>query len=427
MDDDAEKVPTDEAQLLATCIAEKVKQLKELRHGNNVREKETQTAISLLLDSIRQITRKLIVQHPNYSVASQNDAHGKLWHNVYYKQIETYRKSILKHAAELKPESIPADKAQDPTADAELVKNKTYFVRLVNTYTKFLSDAIEFFQDMMLMLEDAVRDYDNLDRVTVSSYVKCIHKCLLSLGDLARYKESVAEGKDKNYDPAYRYYERAAFICPTSGTPQNQLAVLATYGQSELIAVYHYCRSVLVGNPFSLGYTNLATLFGKNEKAYVLAMRQADSEVAGNDSNFASRQQQQQSGGNKNDTKLRVQFFMLQFIRLHATIFEWCAASFDLLPNSKSTAVPVIDIEEFTSDVQDMLNNFHSVLSSLSDALLVRLLIICIYSVHESTPRGERDKERKDDNQDRQVKRNLGPRTIGESLSLVIIYGFINK
>jgi hypothetical protein len=243
---------------------------------------------------------------------------------------------------------------------------------------------------------------------------------LLSLGDLARYKESVSEGKEKDYDVAYRYYERAAFLVPTSGNPQNQLAVLATYGQSELVAVYHYCRSVLVAHPFSLGYTNLSTLFGKNERSYAQALRHGlENNEPGAPAGSGLRRQ---SSGSKNDNKIKVNLFLLQFIRLNARIFYWAANKFQLLDTSKTAGTADINVDEFAVEVHDMFNDFEVILTYLSDALLVRLIIICIYSVHESIPAPSRSED-----QEKIVVRNRGPRTKGESLALIIIYSFISR
>ena len=405
------------ATVLADGLASKVKTMKELRHSDSAKDRETVEAVARLGEEIRRDTRRLIVEHPVYAVA--NDAHSKLWHAVYYKQIELYRKSIMKHAAELK---LPP--SESGASEEDLVRSKTHFVKLVASYTKFLSDAMVYFQDVMLQLESEVGQR-SLTKPVLECHLKSIQKCLLGLGDLARYKESVSESTDKNYDVSYRYYERAAFLVPNSGNPQNQLAVLATYGQSELVAVYHYCRSVLVEFPFSLGSTNLSTLFVKNERAYAQALRQAAENDAAmtTTTTTTNTMRRQVNGGGKSDIKSKVHFFMLQFIRLHARIFDWAAGKFQLIDTSKTIFAQEISVDEFTTGVHEMLDNFDNILTSLSDALLVRLICICIYSVHESVP----PSPSKAEGLEKTLTRNRGPRTTGESLSLVVLYSFISR
>lgn len=406
----------------ASSLAEKLsadsKQLKELRHSTSAKTRETADAIGRLVEGIRLDTARLILEHPVYAVT--NDAHGKLWHNVYYKQIETYRKSIVKHAAALKEAKVSSGEV--PTE--EHAKKQDYFVRLVNAYTAFLSETMVFFQDMLLQLEDAVRKNRVLESAVCESNLKSIHKCLLSLGDLARYRESVGEGKEKTFEVAYRYYERAAFLVPKSGNPQNQLAVLATYSQTELVAVYHYCRSILVAQPFSLGYTNLATLFGKNERAYAQHVVQAaESGIAGVGGGARPANRRQPGGNGKTDIKAKVHFFILQFIRIQGHIFDWAASKFQLLGADTPISTPDIDVDEFTTNVHAMLDNFENVLTHLSDALLVRLVVICIFSVHESVPSPSRAAA----GEEKVAAHNRGPRTTGESLALVVIYSLIKR
>ena len=46
------------------------------------------------------------------------------------------------------------------------------------------------------------------------------------------------------------------------------MAVLSTYTDDEFLAVYHYCRSILIQEPFTPGFENLNVLYTKNSKIY---------------------------------------------------------------------------------------------------------------------------------------------------------------
>ncbi|RVX20047.1 Protein SMG7 [Vitis vinifera] len=54
------------------------------------------------------------------------------------------------------------------------------------------------------------------------------HRCLIYLGDLARYKGLYGEGdsKTRDYAAASSYYLQAASLWPSSGNPHHQLAIL---------------------------------------------------------------------------------------------------------------------------------------------------------------------------------------------------------
>ena len=128
-----------------------------------------------------------------------------------------------------------------------------------------------FYQEMMLQLEaraKAVKLSGDPDTASleIESIFRCIHRCLLYLGDLARYMELYSDSETKDFSNAEKYYERAAIQEPSSGNAQNQMAVLATYSDSECTAVYRYCRSILVKQPFlggdfmTIGFTLIMTI-----------------------------------------------------------------------------------------------------------------------------------------------------------------------
>lgn len=77
--------------------------------------------------------------------------------------------------------------------------------------------------------------------------MRLIHRSLVCLGDLTRYKLEL----DSNWDPmiANRYYKMAIAIDPNIGMPYNQLGTIAGSKNYGLDAVYHYMkRLVLIVN-----------------------------------------------------------------------------------------------------------------------------------------------------------------------------------
>ncbi|XP_053976178.1 nonsense-mediated mRNA decay factor SMG5 [Hylaeus volcanicus] len=85
--------------------------------------------------------------------------------------------------------------------------------------------------------------------------VRFIHRSLVCLGDLARYKLEL----DPFWDPmiAKRYYKMAIAIDPNIGLPHNQLGTVVGNKNYGLDAVYHYMRCVLCTEPFEGAEGNL--------------------------------------------------------------------------------------------------------------------------------------------------------------------------
>jgi hypothetical protein len=98
--------------------------------------------------------------------------------------------------------------------------------------------------------------------------IRSCHRTLVFLGDLSRYRE--VPRKPKNWAPANGYYTLAKKLIPSSGTPYNQLAVIALNEGSTLSATYHLYRAISVTEPFPQASDNLEIGFRKALKHYKL-------------------------------------------------------------------------------------------------------------------------------------------------------------
>lgn len=110
---------------------------------------------------------------------------------------------------------------------------------------------------------DTIIEYDSKIREQV---IRSCHRTLVALGDLSRYRE--VPHKPKNWGPATGYYTLAQNIIPSSGTPHNQLAVIASSEGSNLSSTYHLYRAISVRDPFPQAGDNLELGFRKALKAY---------------------------------------------------------------------------------------------------------------------------------------------------------------
>eukprot|EP00775_Hariotina_reticulata_P004157 gene4157-4405_t len=236
--------------------------------------------------------------------AAANDVEQLLWKSVFYRPIEEFR-SRLK----------TADKAGEAGA-AQVPKVAAAFI-------KFLEEASIFYRRLVMQLQSCYGSVGvklelpagvssvwmgggeglagagrageaplttgsdvSMHCSTGSSAPRdvrpSVHRCLIYLGDLARYAAqaapkamAVAPGggggpgggaaaAKPEWQRAAHFYRLAARVLPRSGNPHNQLAVMAVMTGDELRAVYHYARSLCVGLPFTTARENLLLLFEQN-------------------------------------------------------------------------------------------------------------------------------------------------------------------
>jgi len=96
----------------------------------------------------------------------------------------------------------------------------------------------------------------------LTSWVEgAVHRCLVCLGDLARYQ--VELGLVLAAQPA-RYYQLAVRLRPEGGVPYNQLAMLCGEMNYGLDQLYYYMRCVTSKGGFEGGEMNLKRLLDKS-------------------------------------------------------------------------------------------------------------------------------------------------------------------
>lgn len=197
-----------------------------------------------------------------------------LW-KLHYKHIDEYRKRIRQSS--VSAENKRMGHAQDVASVQSNIDDH------VEGFKTFLSDASEFYKDMIRKMRESCglpaellvsnKDYSSFSAEATHS-PKCQYACqrfLVCLGDLARYRELCQKSDNRNckWSVAANYYFEAATVYPDSGNPQNQLALLATYIADDFLALYHCVRSLAIKEPFPDAWDNLMLLFEKNRASPV--------------------------------------------------------------------------------------------------------------------------------------------------------------
>jgi protein SMG7 len=216
---------------------------------------------------MRENYEKIILE--NHVFSEQHNVELALW-QLHYKRIVDFRAKL----------SAALNAKSDHT--------KANMVNKIRLQSKaFLSEATGFYHELIMkmraktglpivgdfpedsgILIDLEKDQKKSDELK-KRLISC-HRCLIYLGDLARYKGLNGGGDSKNPDftAASSYYLQAAYLWSSSGNPHHQLAILAAYSMDELMTVYHYFRSLAVDSPFSTAKNNLIVLFNKNREFF---------------------------------------------------------------------------------------------------------------------------------------------------------------
>jgi hypothetical protein len=91
------------------------------------------------------------------------------------------------------------------------------------------------------------------------------HRCLIYLGDLARYKELHSDGKAKDWAIVANYYLQAAALWPASGNPHNQVSILC--GRPEDVS--KFCEEASRHTAPVINAETLYSLAGRKIRAAV--------------------------------------------------------------------------------------------------------------------------------------------------------------
>lgn len=145
--------------------------------------------------------------------------------------------------------------------------------------SNYLKDGLEFYenfiQQLQLQFKLVKNDFISLIVMRPQTNDKnqklalmCIHRCLICLGDLARYKEMIIDSLEssKNYIQARTFYIEAMHLAPKSSRSYNQLAILSLYTRRRLDAVYYYLRCLELQNPLLTARQSLLSLFDEARK-----------------------------------------------------------------------------------------------------------------------------------------------------------------
>ncbi|XP_014509094.1 protein SMG7 [Vigna radiata var. radiata] len=329
-----------------------------------------------------------------------------LW-QLHYKRIEEFRAYFS--AASLSSSSANSSQGvKGPARPDRITKIRLQF-------KTFLSEATGFYHDLITKIrakyglplgyfEDSenriVMEKDGKKSAEMKKGLVACHRCLIYLGDLARYKGMYGEGDSKNreYTAASSYYLQAASLWPCSGNPHHQLALLASYSGDMLVTIYRYFRSLAVDSPFTTARENLIVAFDKNRQSYsqlsgdakAHAVKESSGRVTGKGRGKGEAKLATRGTGVDASPKIGASsiqetyiYFCTRFVRLNGILFT--RTSLETFP--EVLAAVVTDLRELLSSGQDEELNFGTDVpeNALGIVRIVCILIFTVYNVNKES------------------------------------------
>lgn len=314
-----------------------------------------------LRNKLRELCVKLMFLHPaDYG----RKAEELLWRKVYYEVIQV----------------IKTNKKHIHSRSALECAYRTHLIAGVGFYQHLLLYIQSHYQ---LELQDCI-DWTHVTdpligrKKPVAATAKemewaqmACHRCLVYLGDLARYQNELAGVEAEQL--AERFYHQALSVTPHVGMPFNQLGTLAGSKFYNVEATYYYLRCIQSDTPFEGAYGNLKRLFDKAAKMYHQVKKQEIKKLS------PSRQR------SKDIKRLLVSFMYLQSLLqpknsvLETELTSLCQSvleDFNLV--LFYLAAPAYNGTSVTEEEEE----HDSGCSFLPDTLVFKMVVTCLMVVH---------------------------------------------
>lgn len=216
------------------------------------------SSVRSLQNSLREKYESVILE--DHELAELHEVEQAIW-RLHYKQIDEFRAKIKK--------------INYAVATNKSGAQRDSVAKILAAFKSFLAEVTGFYHNLILKLRakhGLPQDYstfesgdtistagdDNERRLRVKRCQLSCHRCLIFLGDLARYKEVHGSGQDTrsiDFSVAAGYYMQATSLWPSSGNPHNQVLVISLTLVQNLIINFFFL------NMFSTLFCSVICLF----------------------------------------------------------------------------------------------------------------------------------------------------------------------
>uniref|UniRef100_A0A8B9RH68 Nonsense-mediated mRNA decay factor n=1 Tax=Astyanax mexicanus TaxID=7994 RepID=A0A8B9RH68_ASTMX len=314
-----------------------------------------------LRNKLRELCVKLMFLHP---VDYGRKAEELLWRKVYYEVIQVI-KTNKKH--------IHSRSALECAYRTHLIAGVGFYQHLLlyiqSHYQLELQDCIDW-THVTDPLIGRKKPVSATPKEMEWAQMAC-HRCLVYLGDLARYQNELAGVEAEQL--AERFYHQALSVSPHVGMPFNQLGTLAGSKFYNVEATYYYLRCIQSETPFEGAYGNLKRLFDKAAKMYHQVKKQEMKKLS------PSRQR------SKDIKRLLVSFMYLQSLLqpknslMETELTSLCQSvleDFNLVLFYQPTP------SHGSQSVSEEEDDHDQACSVLPDSLVFKMVVICLMVVH---------------------------------------------
>ncbi|XP_071378079.1 nonsense-mediated mRNA decay factor SMG5 [Centroberyx affinis] len=319
-----------------------------------------------LRNKLRELCVKLMFLHP---VDYGRKAEELLWRKVYYEVIQVI-KTNKKH--------IHSRSALECAYRTHLIAGVGFYQHLLlyiqSHYQLELQDCIDW-THVTDPLIGRKKPVSATPKEMEWAQMAC-HRCLVYLGDLARYQNELAGVEAEQL--AERFYHQALSVTPHVGMPFNQLGTLAGSKFYNVEATYYYLRCIQSETPFEGAYGNLKRLFDKAAKMYHQVKKQEMKKLS------PSRQR------SKDIKRLLVSFMYLQSLLqpknslmeteltslCQSVLEDFNLVLFYLPPPAHSGA------HHSPSEEEEEQQHADSTCPVLPDTLVFKMVVTCLMVVH---------------------------------------------
>ncbi|XP_076869079.1 nonsense-mediated mRNA decay factor SMG5 [Brachyhypopomus gauderio] len=314
-----------------------------------------------LRNKLRELCVKLMFLHP---VDYGRKAEELLWRKVYYEVIQVI-KTNKKH--------IHSRSTLECAYRTHLIAGVGFYQHLLlyiqSHYQLELQDCIDW-THVTDPLIGRKKPVSATPKEMEWAQMAC-HRCLVYLGDLARYQNELAGVEAEQL--AERFYHQALSVSPHVGMPFNQLGTLAGSKFYNVEATYYYLRCIQSEAPFEGAYGNLKRLFDKAAKMYHQVKKQEMKRLS------PSRQR------SKDIKRLLVSFMYLQSLlqpRNSVVETELTSLCQSVLEDFNLVLFYQATLNHGSQSVSEEEEDHDQSCSMLPDSLVFKMVVICLMGVH---------------------------------------------
>ncbi|QPG75057.1 hypothetical protein FOA43_002397 [Brettanomyces nanus] len=233
--------------------------------------------------------------NPSSPIMSSEEVIGRIWIDIHHPSIKYFQAQFLYANKDLSNRRDRRGR-HSGSPSSSIVEIR----KLFDHFVKFISRCREFY---LTLLHDILRRYDlsiyipvrkvcttlKLDETEFISHSDCqtasdivpkvvyvVHKCVLYIGDLSRYRAFIAKTylpstaiskeDNNNYSKSIELYKLSLLILPSLGDPYNHIAIIDNFKDDKFNVVYNFVRSSMTSSPLSVGFNNLINLLAKQPK-----------------------------------------------------------------------------------------------------------------------------------------------------------------